>query len=55
MSEIRIVNENGEVLETLKVKKTLMKYIIYRGRLLVATQDLENLYDYIERSYLEIN
>ena len=50
---INIRNETGDIIETIELKATPAKFIIYRGRLLEKMTGTG--WDYIERVYLEVN
>ena len=54
MTEITILNNKGVFLEKIKIKEPPVKYIIHRGRLLVADQRLVFGNKYIEQPYLEL-
>lgn len=53
-TEVKLINDNDEVLETLKLKTCCLQFLIYRGRLLELVDNEVNGVCYIERSYLEV-
>lgn len=55
MTKIKLKNQSGELLETMKIKSTPTRFILIRGRLFEWDTVQPDEYEYTERPYLEIN
>lgn len=54
-TEIKIfIEETKEIIESIRIRTTPMRFIIYRGRLLERRMIEHDIHYYVEHSYIEI-